>query len=582
VTSAPWNDFRKFRLARLGSIVATALAWSLSVYIILGSIFAVHRLYFAAPYGDVWWFIRDMSEFRDHRIGLNFLWHQHSEHRIVLPRLILWIDLLFFRFSGVFSIFCSYLFQAAEALLLCSAFWRIGNNDPASKLAYAALVFGMMFSASQIENFILPFQVQFPMAFFAASMSIFLMLRQCETPSGNWVAMILGLFAAVCGTLSLASGLLIWPVLLLVCFFERASLTTLVTIIIAGVAMWIFYFIGYVPSPDLDPWVPLTHPGTVAAFTFTFLASALSATPSRFADILGLCSLSIGTGGFILYLRTRSDSFWKIPAFFVYLALFIAGTALLAAIGRLNFGLGQAAASRYRTPVLIFWASILGLSSSWWNRRASEIGRSLGTPILAVLFLAIFVVPAQRRPLEHFTRLSKQISENSIALAFDATDRVYGELFSLKPDFVRRYAPFLRENHLSIFADRLYTARDEPLAALFIGTSAQECSGSFDGLKVLGDGLRQKGTVFGWGWLRNESRGFETIVLGDDRGVTVGLAHGTEGRPDVASYFRNPNMLATGWSGYFNAEPMSKIITAYAILPDGKTLCPLGQVVIRH
>jgi len=558
------------------------LAWILSVYIVLTSIFAVHRFYFAAPYGDVWWFIKDISDFRNHLIGLDFLWRQHSEHRIVLPRLILWIDLYFFRFRGVFSIFCSFLFQAAEALLLCWAFWGVGKNDPTSKLAYAALVFGMMFSASQIENFILPFQVQFPLAFFAASVSIFLVLRHCETPGGNRNAMILGLFAAVCGTLSLASGLLVWPVLLLVCFFERAPLRTLVTVTIAGVAMWMFYFIGYFSSPDLNPWVSLTHPVTVAAFTFTFLANTFSSTPSRFAGGLGLCSLSIGIVGFVLYVRARPDSLWKLPSFFVYLALFIAGTALLAAVGRLNFGLGQAAVSRYRTPTLIFWASILGLGCSWWNGRTSDIGRSLGTPILAFLFLAILVLPVQRRPLAHFARLSDQINDDSIALAFDATDKVYGELFSLKPDFVRRYTPFLRENHLSIFADRLFTAGGEPLTALFVGTSVQMCSGSFEGLKRLEDGPRRKGTVSGWGWLRNEKHGFATIVLGDDRGVTVGLARGMERRPDVASLFRNPEMLAIGWSGYFNAEPTSRIITAYGILPDGKTLCPLGQVVLQH
>jgi len=191
-------------------------------------------------------------------------------------------------------------------------------------------------------------------------------------------------------------------------------------------------------------------------------------------------------------------------------------------------------------------------------------------------------VPAQRRPLEHYAKLSEQINDNSIALAFDATDKVYGELFSLKPDFVRRYTPFLMENHLSIFADRLFTSRGEPLTALFVGTSVQECSGSFEGLKLLEDGSRQKGKVSGWGWLRNESRGIATIVLSDDRGATVGLARGMERRPDVASHFHNPKMFATGWSGYINAEPTSRIITAYGILSDGKTLCPLGQVVLRR
>lgn len=570
-------------IIRLVGILATALAWILTIYVVFTSILAVHCYYCSLPYGDMWWFVGDISQFRSHRIGLTFLWHQHSEHRIVVPRLIFWIDLQFFRFRGVFTIFCSFLFQAGEALLLCIAFGRVGNNDSASKFAYAALVFGMMFSASQIENFIFPFQVQFPLAFFMASVSIFLVLRHCRTLGGDWTAMVLGLVAAVCGTLSLGSGLLVWPVLLLICFFERASLRTLAIAVIAGVAMWISYFIGYLsPSASGNLWDSLAHPSRVAAFTFTFLGSALSSTPSRFADLLGLSSLILTAVGFVLYIRARSDSFWKLGAFFVYLVLFIVAAALLTALGRLNYGLEEAATIRYRMPALIFWASILGLGSSWWNGVAGYVGRSLGTPILALLFIAIFVVPAQRPIVEHFARLSEQINDSSIALAFDATDAVYGQLFSLRPDLVRRYTPFLRENHLSIFADRLFTARGQPLTTLFVGTSAQECSGSFEGLKFVEDATGQKGTVAGWSWLRNESRGHASIVIGDDRDAIVGLAEGVEPRPDVAAYLRNPKIRAIGWSGYFHAESTSSVITAYAVLPDDKTLCPLGQVEVRQ
>jgi hypothetical protein len=66
-------------------------------------------------------------------------------------------------------------------MLLCFAFWRAERNAPVSSLSYAALVFGMMFSASQIENLIFPFQIQFPLAFFMASASILLILQHCET-----------------------------------------------------------------------------------------------------------------------------------------------------------------------------------------------------------------------------------------------------------------------------------------------------------------------------------------------------------------------------------------------------------------
>jgi hypothetical protein len=208
------------------------------------------------------------------------------------------------------------------------------------------------------------------------------------------------------------------------------------------------------------------------------------------------------------------------------------------------------------------------------------MARSLGTPFLALLFIAIVLAPAQRPTIDTFASLSKQIDNDSIALAFDATDRVYDELFRIRPDLVRGYAPFLRENHLSIFADRLYTAGGKPITTLFVGTSSRECAGSFEELNPLGDGRTLKGRVFGWGWLQRESRGPESIVFADDKGTIIGLAHGLEKRPDVAASFHNPKMLATGWSGYYHAQPTSKTITAYAVPADGKTLCSLGHLEV--
>lgn len=569
------------QFAYLVGSLTSVLACVLAIYIICFTIYSVRRLYSAVPSGDVWWFIKDIADFKSHRIGLNFLWSQHSEHRIVLARLILWIDLHFFHFRGVFAIFCSFLFQACEALLLSFAFWRIRTNGLPSKVAYAALVCGLMFSSSQIENFVLPFQVQFPLAFLVSSVSIFLVLRHCEAFGGDWVAFLLGLLAATCATLSLGSGLLVWPVLILICFIERGSLRTLSTTAVAGAAIWTVYFFGYhSPSDNSTPLASLTHPLSVSAFAFTFLASVISTKPSPLAGILGLCLLSTAAIGFAFYIRTRSD-FWRLRAFFVYTSLFLVLTAILTALGRLNYGIFEAATIRYRTPALIFWAVILGLGSTWWNGKTGDIGRSLGTPILSVLFLAIFVLPAQRLPVEQFASLSTQVNDDGIALAFEATGNVYDQLFSLRPDLVRRYAPFLRENRLSLFADPLFTARGQSLASLFGSTSAQECSGSVDGLKSSDETAKEKGAVSGWIWLRNESHRPANIVLADDRNIVIGLAQGIAPHQNAAWYLHNPTRFLTRWSGYFHAEPTSKIIAAYVVLDDGKTVCRLGQIILQ-
>ena len=231
----------------------------------------------------------------------------------------------------------------------------------------------------------------------------------------------------------------------------------------------------------------------------------------------------------IFHVHAHSTSFRKIPPLFAYLALFLLATAFLTALGRLNYGLDEASAIRYRLPSLIFWACVLGLFVAVWNGTTNYVVSISLSPSLGFSSFAIVLVPAQRPTIKYFANLSTHIKNESIALAFDPTDRVYEELFSIRPDLVRSYAPFLRENHLSIFANRLFTARGEAVATLFIGTSSQDCFGSFEGLKAMEGGTVQSGKVFGWGWLKSENRGPATIVVIDENQTIVGLAQGLGG-----------------------------------------------------
>ena len=581
--STPSSDFWRNRFIYIVAVLATTLAWIASTFVILTTVEATRRFYCSMPYGDMWWFVGDMANFRSHRIGLGFLWQQHAEHRIVLPRLIFWIDLYFFHFRGIFTIICGFLFQILEGLLLCFALWRVKSIDVISKLVYAALVFCMMFSASQIEAFILPFQVQFPLAFFMASLSIFLVLRYCETQGGSPLLLLLGIVAAIFATLSLGCGLLIWPVLLLICFSKRAPLSSLFTTAIAGAGIWICYFIGYYsPDESANPWVSLTHPVLVVRFAFAFLTSVVSSRPSGFANLLIVTLLFIAILSLVFHVRAHSTSFQTIPPLMAYLALFIVATAFLTALCRLNFGLYEASAIRYRLPSLIFWSCILGLLAAVWNGTTNYVVRISVFPIVGLLFISIVLVPVQRPTIEYFAGLSSHIKNDAIALSLDVSDKVYEDLFKIRPDLVRSYTPFLREYHLSVFADPLYSARGKALTGFFGGISSGDCLGSFEGMKPLRDTATREGSAFGWGWLQVEGREPVSVVLADEAKTVVGLAHGLETRPDVEASFHNSKMLTTGWSGYYHAEPTSRIITAYAILPDGKTLCSLGQLEIGH
>jgi hypothetical protein len=584
-TKADWNSKSKFlwrhQFVRTATVLAVVLAWISSTFVILTTIEAIRRLYCSLPYGDMWWCVGDMSQFRNHRIGLAFLWQQLSEHRIVLPRLIFWIDLQFFQFRGTFTIICCFLLQIGEAFLLCFAFWRGGKNSLPSKLAYVALVFCMMFSASQIDNFLIPIQILFPLAFFMASLSIFFVLWHCEDNGRHSVLLILGLIAAACSTLSQGCGLIVWPILLIICLSERVPLRTRFATGIAGIIMWTCYFVDYYrPSESANPWTSLTRPVLIVRFAFTFLASGLSSSPLYIARIAAPFILITAIVIVASYLFIRPTILEIVPSLFVYLALFLLATSYITALGRSNYGLEGALAMRYRLPSLIFWACVLGLLFSLWDRSAHYGLRILGAPLVSVLFIAIYLVPVQQATVTYYEDFSNQLKDDSIALAFDVTDAVYDRLFVLRPDLVRTYTPFLRENHLSVFSDPLFTARGRALASIFSGSPRQDCLGAFESMKPLEGSTPRKGMVSGWGWLRAEKRSPDSVVLADENGTIVGLAHGLESRPDLAATFHNSELLSTGWSGYYHAEPSSKIITAYGILPDRKTLCSLGQLEV--
>ena len=174
--------------------------------------------------------------------------------------------------------------------------------------------------------------------------------------------------------------------------------------------------------------------------------------PPPASGILGLLLLLGVAVGTFMYLRFSSTASRRGVGFFIYLGLFIMLTAILTSLCRINYGLEEASTIRYRLPALIFWSCVIALTSSLFLSRVHLAYSSLGTPIGALLFIVLALVPDQRSTIAYFAGVSREIHEDSLALAINASDRTCSELFRLRPDLVRSYSPFLRQSHLSLFA----------------------------------------------------------------------------------------------------------------------------------
>lgn len=206
----PGNTTRN-RFVHQASMVATTLTWILSVYIIVTSILTIHSFYCPLPYGDMWWFVRDMSEFRSHRIGLSFLWNQQSEHRLVLPRLIFWVDLQFFPLSRrIYN--CMQLLVAGRGSN--AAVLRVlASRKERSRFQPLICSFGVRYDVFRVADR----KSHIPLPNPVSTCLLYGVSLDSPHPAalrdrgGDWISMSLGLVAAACATLSLGCALLVWP-----------------------------------------------------------------------------------------------------------------------------------------------------------------------------------------------------------------------------------------------------------------------------------------------------------------------------------------------------------------------------------
>ena len=112
------------------------------------------------------------------------------------------------------------------------------------------------------------------------------------------------------------------------------------------------------------------------------------------AAVAGAVVLAALVGGLIVVLRQPSTSQQRTLAI---LSIFLAGWAMLTALGRVRFGSEQALASRYLTPLVTLWLSIALLS---FTATASR-------PLLRLLTLTIGTLSRSPPPRQNLGSSTK-------------------------------------------------------------------------------------------------------------------------------------------------------------------------------
>lgn len=547
------------------AIVMVALTWRATI-----------AGYGPLPFWDQWERVTPLQH-------LSRLFEAHNEHRIVLPTFFFVLDGLLFGGRNVFSLFVIQLIQAFHAILLIWLLRKGGVQGPHLTIG-GALIVALLFSGAQIENFYWGFQVQFVAVFFLATLCLCVSVFAPSRIRYDILAAVLALGAAF----SLSAGLLAAPAAALAAFLSGRGWRRVGVLAAAALFSAFIYFSGYEPNPGhSDPGSSLAHPVEVFYYALVYIGAPFGdaiakgplaeAWPTLADPVIAskyVGALGIGAFGFlapvtVFKLKSRSG---LVLAGICGVIVF---AAVLTGLGRWQLGAQQAMASRYATPVLIFWSGLYSLVAvsalpfEFRFRKAVLLGWG-AAGIAAVIVLAgnwrswTDLAEAQGARL-HQAESAVLVGVNDaqiLTTIYPASERVLAQAY------------VLASARLSIFDREEFGWLGRSLSDLDVEWF-EACVGSID-LKAAINGDQAQIRAEGWAWNWEARAAVGRVLLADEAGTIVGVGYGGRARPDVMDALDGVTALETGWLAH--ARSMNGVITVYAA-PKGRglRLCRIGE-----
>ena len=322
------------------------------LFFLFDVVLTVHS-YAPCPYQDGWEVLADLS----HGIkpwNWSWLWQQHNEHRIVIPRLLIWLDSAAFGTRGLSLLVETYIFQLVHFFAVAFVIQRYAGPLSASlKRTLQGLFAVCFFYPGQSANFIWSFQVSFILSFLLTTVAILLV---CHADLFRRRSLVLSFAAALplVAGLNLAGGLLAGPVLLGLAVLKRSSRRDVVSMGLIIFVSFGVYLSGFHPGH----MAPLSSSslGHAAVYVLYYLDATWLPVPHRF-PVFSPPSLLV-LGGLVLWQVRRRQIPDGFSLFCWGECAFTLAVAPPMALSRIYLGLDTASQWRYQTVALLYWACL--------------------------------------------------------------------------------------------------------------------------------------------------------------------------------------------------------------------------------
>ena len=549
------TESRKSKLFLLVAIVFVTTA-------IIGGI----RTYSPVPFWDMW------NGYLDFYVkasagDLSAWWAQHNEHRIVLTRGFFWLDHVLFAGQGWFLIVINYLLLS----FVCILFWTIWKEKAHDRHHWIGyFLIAWLFWWIQKDNLEWGFQSQFILAHLLPLAALYFMHRSVngKTEFNNWfvIAMALGVLSIG----SMANGVLALPIMTGYAVLARMGLRRILTLGAASILMLGIYFYGYIaPTGHGSLGQALrTNPLGLFHYVVVYVGGALSFGGSH----SGVCTATIagvflvGRSVFFAFKYINGSRNETLRLALLAFILYVGGTALGTAGGRLIFGVETALASRYMTPSLMAWAALVILHLPNINSLRLSVQDKLWVWFSILLLL---MLPKQLESLR--SEKARNFDRKLAALAVELGVKDEAQIKHVFPsvDWVFAIAEKPISKNLSIFGMVPIKDKHEILGAkLNVEAAGDTCKGAIDEISKV-DHDKKYLKVRGWIFDQLKIKVPEYALIVDNAGTVQGVLLTGDDRKDVEKVI-NSKAHYSGAKGYLLSNAVNNRIKLFA--PESKCL----------
>lgn len=485
-------------------------------------------------------------------LTIEYLFRPHLEHLKFFPRLICLALGLASGFDNVVEMYFQWLLLCVTAAALFVGLRRRATlPDPRFLIAFALIPFAL-FNLRQHQSLLVGDGMITYAAIAALTTSIVLL-----DGAGSLLRVVAATLAAVVASFSHASGLLLWPIGILIIVAPGSlsrgrRLVALPIWLAAGAIVAAVYAWRLPPGTAAPADYAISHAQLAVGYILAASGAAFAVTLEG-QTWLGAILLAAETG--LLVLTWRAVSKGERVPLGVWLVVFAIGCRLLLAAGRFSGGGGQSVPSRYAAFGSLGVAGLYAAAMEL-QRRGATVLRSVVTAAAALIVVggsALGYMEGLRAgPTERDMRI--RVSQVLLTTSLQDDPTVVAWLYP-NPDHARAYAGSMKHRRLNVFADPLIETAGLPRSGDVEFHIDSIVPGQIPGRSPVTLGPAAVIHLSGWAFEKASKGLLSGVFVQVDRTTLIPAAYGIS-RPDVARRFPVPGDI--GFSAIFDLARLGR------------------------